>query len=430
MVLLQLVKREIKAFLKNPAFIASLILILVLYGSIGGIARKGYEEAVRIVAEMNLGVVLEEDTEFTRKVVRYLNDTMSGRVVLCSDLREAVDKTGIGVVIPRGFTENSTDPYRPLVFESMIRVDTVSQIRISAKLGVTTQLARIMKYVVIQAIREVHGTEVYLDKPIEVFAKALFYGREIDPYTLQGFLTFVSFLPLLVAIVIGSNVSYAAQLVSLEKVEKAFELLLSQPIRRSRIVLAKIIGASVASMIFAIVYVAGLFFMTFGMFTPAFGDVVSGGSLPDIVDELRKAFGIDVAEAVIVSVGASLVLGLYSSGALGIVLGALSSDERSAAILTTPIMIVYFGVAFVYMFLGVEPNIWVALLAGVTVLPIPALYVQSVVIGAPMYGYIAIAAAVTVSLLLTLLATYIFNRDTVILGVKLGLRGRVRGYLS
>lgn len=431
MVLLQLVKREVKAFLKNPAFIASIILIIALYGSIGGIARRGVEEAVRIVAEMNLGVVLEEDTDFTREVVRILNQTMGGRVILCNNLREAVEKTGIGIVIPQGFTQNATEPRMPVVFESMIRVDTVSQIRVNAKLGVVTQLTSIMKYAVVQAAKNIYGVEIYLDKPVLAASSALFYGREVEPSVLQGFLTFISFLPMLVAIVIGSNVSYAAQLVSLEKVEKAFELLLSQPIKRSRIVLAKIIGASIASMLFAAVYVAGLFLMTVGMITPATGDLVTGGdTLVGITTQLGKAFGVNIVEVTLTSIGLSLVLGLYSSGALGIVLGALSSDERSAAILTTPIMMVYFGIAFVYIFLGLEPSLGIAIIAGLTILPIPALYVQSVVIGAPIYGLIAIAVAVASSLALTLLATYIFNRDTVILGVKLGLRGRSRSYFS
>jgi len=43
MVFIKLVKREIKAFLKNPAFIISIVLLLVMFVSIGSVTRTSIE---------------------------------------------------------------------------------------------------------------------------------------------------------------------------------------------------------------------------------------------------------------------------------------------------------------------------------------------------------------------------------------------------
>ncbi|MEM4976416.1 MAG: ABC transporter permease, partial [Desulfurococcaceae archaeon] len=103
-------------------------------------------------------------------------------------------------------------------------------------------------------------------------------------------------------------------------------------------------------------------------------------------------------------------------------LGSISTDERTASILTTPITLVYFGIAFALIFIGMEPNLSFAIVSGIIVIPIPTLYVLSSITGQLIYGLISVAVAIFLSAVLTMVATYIFNRDIVILGLKLSLR--------
>ncbi|MCC6024584.1 MAG: ABC transporter permease, partial [Thaumarchaeota archaeon] len=63
MVFVVLVKREVKAFLKNPAFIASILLIIAMYGLMGAVMRSGVEQARQVMLEASVGLVLEDDTE-------------------------------------------------------------------------------------------------------------------------------------------------------------------------------------------------------------------------------------------------------------------------------------------------------------------------------------------------------------------------------
>jgi ABC-2 type transport system permease protein len=423
-VLLVLVKREIKAFLKNPAFILSIVVLIAFYGAIGGMTAKGVQQAAEAVLAMRLGVVLEEDTALTRKVVELLNETAGGRVEVYRNLEEAVEKAGVGIVLARGFTENATTPGAPVFIYGSVRADTVSQIEIQARASLLPSISGVLKGVISRAVKEVYGVEVYKDKPVVVSGTMIFYGREVSPDALLGFLTLVTMLSLLIGIVTGSTTGYAAQLVAMEKVEKAFEMLLSQPIKRSRVVLAKIIGASVASLIFSAAYLAGLLGVVAWIAASAPGQGAGGvgSNVAEVLCWASSALGFDVAQSILVSIAVALPLGLYSSGALGIVLGSLSSDERSASILITPVTMVYFGLALAFFFVGLEPSLELAVVSGLLVVPMPALYVLSLVTGRPLYGLVSVATAVAFSAALTLIATHLFNRDIVILGVRLKLR--------
>ncbi|MEM0250427.1 MAG: ABC transporter permease, partial [Desulfurococcaceae archaeon] len=135
MVLAQLVKREIKAFLKNPAFIGTLILLVVFYAALGGMMRRGIEEAQKAVVETSIGVVLEEDTPLTRELINALNVTLQGRVSLHGSLREAAEKAGIGIQIPMGFTANATGSGK-ISLNSIVKVDSFSTTIIQAKTAV------------------------------------------------------------------------------------------------------------------------------------------------------------------------------------------------------------------------------------------------------------------------------------------------------
>ncbi|MEM3346254.1 MAG: ABC transporter permease [Desulfurococcaceae archaeon] len=425
MVLAQLVKREIKVFLRNPAFLISIVVLVVFYGILGGIARRGVEEAAQVALAMNIGVVLEEDTPLTREVVRILNELTKGRVLVCKDLGEAVERAGLGILIAKGFTDNATNPYAPLFLEGLIKIDATSQISVQVRLNLIAQVRSLVRYAIGEAFKNVYGEELYRDKMVYIRGRALFYGREVDSEHLLSFISFISFLPLLISIVVGPNVAYASQLVALEKVEKAFELLLSQPIKRSRIVLAKIIGASIASMIIALAYLAGLILLVMGFaYTlPTDQPATAGGEgFLITIGGLLGELGGNTMKLIVVSTGVTLLLGLYSSGALGIILGSISTDERTAGILTTPVTLVYFGIAFALIFMGIEPNLTFAVVSGMIVIPIPALYVLSSITGQPIYGLISVAVAIFFSVVLTMVATYIFNRDIVILGLKLNLR--------
>lgn len=423
MILSSLVKREIKAFLKSPAFIITLVLIFVFYFSLGNIMKVSVEEVKKGVAEREIGVVLGEDTELTRVLVGLLRETMSGQIRLYASIQDAVKSAGTCLYIPEGFSSNATSGESILVLNGVVNVESLSSVLIQAKMSTLAQISNLMEKLVPIAVSIVYGSEPHPTRfSVTMRSSTLFYGREIRGDLLVSLSSVLTMLPLLITIVVGLNAGYASQLVALEKAEKAFEMLLSQPIKRSSIVIAKIIGASLATMLFAAVYVAGLVVMSSYALLQGFGD--SSTSLFEVLSEMSRAFGVDLSSAFLISICMALVLGLISSGSIGIILGSISPDERVASLLAMPIMFLYFGIAFMFTYLSIELNAYIALLSGVVVVPLPIIYVMSLVIGQPIYALISIASCISMCALQIAVATLIFNRDIVILGIRLRIKRR------
>ncbi|MEM1719981.1 MAG: ABC transporter permease, partial [Desulfurococcaceae archaeon] len=304
---------------------------------------------------------------------------------------------------------------------SIVKVDSFSTTIIQAKTAVISQIENIIKRILPLVLSAIYGQRPSKEVDVVIRGTALFYNKEVDVYVLTGFFSFILMLPLLVAIVFGSNATYASQLVAFEKAEKAFEMLLAQPIRRSYIVLAKIMGASIATTIFSVIYLVGLFAMFTGI-APT-GTIESGQTMASaILSELSRQLGVDLAPHIALSVIISLVLGLLVSGSIGIVLGSLAPDERTAGILTTPVMLLYFGIAFVFMFMGIQLSIPLSIIAGIAVMPIPTIYILSLIVGEFSYVTISITIAVTTCLLLIATSVFLFNRDIVVLGLRLKLK--------
>ncbi|MEM4481250.1 MAG: ABC transporter permease [Desulfurococcaceae archaeon] len=421
MTLLPLIKREVKAFLKNPAFIVTIVVIFAFYLALGGIMRFSVEEAQREVFKGSIGLVLGEDTELTRVLVILLNETMGGRVKVYASLREAVKDTGVGIFIPEGFSVNATSRESVLVLNGMVSVESYSSILVQTKVALFAQISSLIERLMPVALSIAYGGEPpHIRFSVNVQGSALFYDKEVRTDLLMAISSVLTTLPILITIVVGSNAGYASQLVAFEKVEKAFEMLLSQPIRRSSIVIAKIVGASLATLLFSAVYIAGLIGMF--SFTLPQGIEVGNVSPLEMISEMSRSLGFDLVPAFLTSIAIALVLGLISSGSLGIIMGSLSPDERTASLLTMPIMFLYFGIGFMFMFLGVQLNAVVAILSGIAVVPMPVVYMVSLIIGQPIYALISTLSSILICVLQIAMSVIIFNRDIVILGVKLRWR--------
>jgi len=421
MVLTQLVKREIKAFLKNPGFIISLVILFAFYAAMGGIMRRSAEETQRIILQSNIGLVVEDNTAFVQELVKTINETLGGRVKIYSNIREAVEDTGVGLLIPRGFTTNITNNLTTLYLSSMVKIDSPSTTIVQAKTSILSQLASLIEHILPYVVSKTLGYEISGEYMVSIHGSALFYGREVDSALLMGFLTFITMLPLLVGILIGTNAGYAAQLVAYEKLEKAFEMLLAQPIKRSSIVIAKIIGASVATIIYSAVILASIFILALGSI-PGEVQSIDNSVITSSITELSRQLGLDVAFHFIVSIAIALILGLLETGSLGIILGSMASDERTAGLLITPVMFLYLGLAFAFTFIGFQVNIATSVLAGFIILPLPMVYMLSLISGETIYIVVSLASSIAVCILLTSIAVFLFNRDIVVLGLRIRLR--------
>ena len=286
-----------------------------------------------------------------------------------------------------------------------------------ARIGLLDSISDSIERLLPVALSSVYNVSVEPGKQVVVVSNIVLYGRELSTTTYLALTSFSSLLPMFLSIILGVNSVYASQMVAVEKVEKAFEMLLAQPIRRRDIVLAKIIGSSIASIIFGAVYLAGMTIMFLG--------TTSGATPPSSsnVEVLPTSVLTNLLGPGFLAIMAlTLILGLVTTGALGVLIGSIVSDERIAGGLTAPVMFIFIGVGFTLMFTGISPDPVSTTLAGLTIVALPYTYVITVFTNNTLPLITAITAAVTTCLLTVSIAVTIFNRDVIVLGIRLTRR--------
>jgi ABC-2 type transport system permease protein len=412
-----LVVREVKAFIKNPAFILSIVLIIAFYGLMGKMVSTGIQTAVEQTMGIHIGVVLRDSSNFTMSVLSLVNQTIGGRLKIVDSVDSGLSSYDVVLVIPQNFSTRALEPGMSIQLEAYVKIDSISPVVSSAKAGLASTIGDLIRKSVSFIIAVERNIDPsFIDKPVLVNSTIQVYGKSMSIEEYSAFTSFMSFMPLMIAIIMGINAMYASQFTAIEKVEKAFEMLLAQPIPRRNIVLAKIIGSIISSLIMGGAYFAGMLLVLMGVTStppPAQG-VQSVGFNPGELIYGKIGFN-----SLLIFVG-SIVLGLMYSGALGVILGSVVSDERIAGAFTAPILFIFMGIAYALIFVGLPINTVTGVIAGFTIAPLPAVVVVSSMTSKLEVLAVSISLALLSTVMIIILAVHIFNRDIVILGVRLG----------
>ncbi|NLE08909.1 MAG: ABC transporter permease [Dehalococcoidales bacterium] len=119
----------------------------------------------------------------------------------------------------------------------------------------------------------------------------------------------------------------------MEKENKTLETLLTMPIKKSYIIIGKIVASAIVSLIMAVVYMVGFSYYLGGM---------TGGAINP------ADYGFTLGAIDYILIGASVFLALLAALAISIVLGAFTTNYRSAQTMTLPLT----GVAMFAMFMN------------------------------------------------------------------------------
>ena len=414
MTLKPLVVREVKAFLRNPAFIITIVLLFSFYAVLGRMVSTGVESTVEQVAGMQIGVVLQDQSDFATKVLMLANQSSGGRLRLVESVEKGLDLYGVVLVISPDFTDKVLQHNATISLDSFVRIDSISPIVSGAKTNMISTIGDIIRKSISLAIAMERGVDPSLvERPVVVNTTIQVYGRVMKLSEYTAFASLMSLLPIIIAVIIGINAIYASQFTAMEKVEKAFEMLLAQPIPRRNIVFAKILGSIISSLIFGGIYFAGMLMMI----TSSIPSPGEGGS--DVtVNILELLYSETGSNAVLISMTA-IVLGLIYSGAIGVAIGSIVSDERIAGALTAPIMFVFIGLGYGLILIGLPINITTGILAGLTIAPLPVVALVASMIGDIATLATALSIAVFSTILVIMLTIHIFNRDIVVLGLRI-----------
>jgi ABC-2 type transport system permease protein len=409
--------REVKAFIKNPAFILGIVFIIGFYGILGRLMSTGIQTAVEQTLNMQIGVVLHDSSDFAMRVLSVANKTSGGRLQLVPSLEAGLSIYDIVVVIPSDFTIRVMELDKPINIESYIKINTISPVVSGAKTNIITVISDLIRKSISYVIAIERNIDPSLiDKHVLMNTTLQVYGKimKLEEYSTISFL--MGFVPMMIAIIMGINATYASQFTATEKVEKAFEMLLAQPIPRRNIVFAKIIGSIIASLLMGIAYFTGMFLILLSATTSTPNTIGNTTGLSvNLIEIVSGKIGFN---ALLVSI-ATIILGLIYSGALGITIGSIVSDERIAGVLTAPIIFTFIGIGYALIFIGLPVNIITGVIAGITIAPLPVIALVSTMIGDFTVLTTSLLFAVLSTIVVMGIATHIYNRDIVVLGLRI-----------
>ncbi len=401
-----IIKKEFKELFTLSTLIP-IVVIAIVFGfvgqTIGNIGETMEEKPVIGIVDMDDGdfsdiamAVLIEKAE----VIYDGNDAEEG-------LEEVREENGVALlVIPENFSQNiyANHPGEIEIYWIMKGAGMLDSISSGA-----------VEWLIQSVNQEISKTLIQQDSsfdpalvlaPTQRVETTFFKGKEIEGLSSSQLGNVLSSQSIVIPIVVMMLIIMAgASVISsmgLEKENKTLETLLTLPVRRSHIVIGKIVGSALVGMIMAAIYMIG-----FSRYMSSFQ--ISDMNLAD--------FGLALGMQDYLLVGISLFVALLAGLSLCIVLGTFAKNYRSAQTLIFPITALAMISSFTIMFKDFDtiPTVLRVLLFAIPfshpMMAVRALMLDNYVL---VIGGIAYAAAFTA--IMIAVAVRIFNSDRLLTG--------------
>ena len=401
-----IVKKEFKE-LFTLSTLLPVVIIAIVFGSvgqmIGNIGERIEEKPVIGVANMDRG-------DFSEIAMSVLIER--GEVIYDgSDAEEGLEKVrednGVALlVMPENFSQNiyANHPGEIEIYWIMKGAGMMDSISSGVVEGLIQAMNQEISRELIQQDSPVDPALVL--NPTTRTETTFFKGKEIEglsPSQLGNMLGSQSIvIPVVVMMLIIMAGTSVISSMGLEKENKTLETLLTLPVRRSHIVIGKIVGSALVGVIMAAIYMIG-----FSRYMSSFQ--ISDVNLGD--------FGLTLGMHDYLLVGISLFVALLAGLSLCIVLGTFAKDYRSAQTLIFPITALAMISMFIIMFKDFDtiPAVFRVLLFAIP-FSHPMMAMRALMLDnySLVIGGIGYAAAFTV--IMIAVAVRIFNSDRLLTG--------------
>jgi len=334
-----IIKKEFKELFVLATLIP-IVVIAIVFGlvgqTIGNVGERMEEKPVIGIVDMDDGdfsdialAVLAEKAE----VIYDGNDAAEG-------LEEVREENGVALlVIPENFSQNiyANQPGEVEVYWIMKGAGMMDSISSSVVEGLIQAVNQGISSELIQQDSSFDPALVLA--PTKRVETTFFKGKEIEGLSASQLSNILSSQSIVVPIVVMMLIIMAgASVISsmgMEKENKTLETLLTMPVKRSNIVIGKMVGSALVGMIMAAIYMLG-----FSRYMSSFQ--ISDINLAD--------FGLALGMQDYLLVGISLFTALLAGLSLCIVLGTFAKNYRSAQTLIFPITALAMISVFITMF--------------------------------------------------------------------------------
>ncbi|MDR0778001.1 MAG: ABC transporter permease, partial [Methanomassiliicoccaceae archaeon] len=351
-----LIRKELKELI-TPASIISIVVVALLFGTMGGMISSEVDRAEQLPT---IGLIMADDTDHFETARSAINDYYkgyAGGIVPMTSAwndRDAIivemNERGLSTTLVFGATySKDIDAFVSGVkganggvidiYWSEVRsgvFGAVSTIVISDLISkINTETAK--SILGDSDIKNAGNVIAPLDTPTNctVFNGKVYEG--VTPSDISSALQSQSLLmPIFMMIIITMIGSMIISSMGNEKENKTLETLLTLPVRRTTVVGGKLIGSAVGGLIFGAIYLAGMYFYT---------KSVSGGAGLSLSD---LGLTLSLFDWTIVAV--VIFLAILSALGICMILGAFVKNYKAAQTLTLPISMLAMIPMFVTMF--------------------------------------------------------------------------------
>lgn len=339
-----LLKKELKELL-TPTTIVILVLCVFGLTALGSIMDSEIEKSSEETGKIN--ICDQDKGTFSGAIIEAMKaaDYEINEVELTGDdyvqqLKD-LDLTSV-VIIPQGFEQQMQDiiasdtgvELKPVNIEMVSRLERLSitgNMEDSSMMA-TSAIDSAVKTVVYSKMGVTPEQMLMLEAPVSLKETTIVGDKQAEASATM-LSAYVMMSSMFVPIVIFLLIIYSSQMimnaVATEKIDKTLETLLSAPISRLSVLLAKMTAASVVSALYAVAFLIGFKDMMGGM-----TDTISGAIDSSVVSQL----GLELSMGGYIMLVAQMFLSLLITLAVSLILGALAKDAKSSQTLLLPIM--------------------------------------------------------------------------------------------
>jgi ABC-2 type transport system permease protein len=401
-----IIKKEFKELFILSTLIP-IVVIAIVYGSvgqmIGNVGETMKEKPIIGIVDMddgNLSDVATSVLSEKAKVVYNGTDAEEG-------LQEVRKENGVALLaMPGNFSQNiyAGHPGEIEIYWIMKGAGMMDSISSGTVEGLIQAVNQEISTKLIQG--DSSSDPALVLAPTTRVDTTFFKGKAIkglSPSTLSNMLMSQSIvIPIVVMMLIIMAGASVISSMGLEKENKTLETLLTLPVRRSHIVIGKMVGSALVGMIMAAIYMIG-----FSRYMTSF----------QVADINLANFGLALGTQDYLLVGISLFVALLAGLSLCIVLGTFAKNYRSAQALIFPITALALISVFITMFKDFDT---IPAVLKVLVFAIPFSHPMMAIRALMLDNYPLVIGGIAYALVFTVLmvgiAVRIFNSDRLLTG--------------
>ncbi len=432
-----LIIKEVKDLLRDRKILFAMIIMpLIIYIGMGAVMGAMIEQSIKQVEEtMKAGIkvaILNEDKGlWSRAFIDYVEKYWNATIVSINDTNitkalDMADKLGLRAlyIIPKGFSANISNEKTGIIQVYFILHDLsiTSMGFLSAYNSIVNGFSKYLSSIIISNTTGVNP--VFAMLPVISQSKVLLSGTIVDANLVQAVSGQLFMLPIAPMLVIGYAASIAAMSIGVEKEEKTLEVLLSLPIRRRDIVLSKLTGSLIISLLAAISMLIGFSYYMNRM-TSIGANTTSEAVQISMTGGIFGLIGIPGLTLYVVSV----FLAVFLASTLGLYLGSFGENVRSAQSMVGYVWIIVFFPLYIAIFTDFALDPLVKILA-ISIIPFasPLVVLKAFISGKVIYAAISVASGIGFLGLITYLLTKRFEGEKLLVGKpKKKKRSRIFG---